>query len=112
MQVCVEARGEGRHRLWFSLAQAGRHEVAVTVGGRPVQRSPFTCTVSPGAPDLMTCRLVGPGIDAATVGEQACVQLEAYDSFRNRLDADSMPAVLRKWKVRGQRRRTLSAVLP
>ena len=62
---------------------AGRHDIAVLAGAKPVAGSPFALDVAPGQIHAGACSLSGPGVASVQLGREMKLMVRLADGFGN-----------------------------
>eukprot|EP00959_Pyramimonas_sp_CCMP1952_P048341 1009082-Pyramimonas_sp.AAC.1 len=67
------------YKVTFVATLSGQYSVTAFVDGVPVKNMPAQCTVIPGAVDVHSSRLYGPGLERVVLGRPSLVYVELAD---------------------------------
>lgn len=84
IDAAVNDVGDGTYGVHYCVQKTGRYYVAVLLRRRHIRGSPFAIDVAEPAklpPDPAKCRVEGPGLEGAIVGEPAAVTIRAFDMY-------------------------------
>jgi filamin len=70
---------DGTYKCDYVPKKAGPHKVEVTLAGEPIKGSPKQVNIDPATPDPAFCTADGPGLEHATVGEEAPFTIRAHN---------------------------------
>ena len=79
----VRWAGDDQYDVAYAVAREGPYDIDVALNGEKLPGSPFrmACTSLPA--DAGRCRVSGPGLDGASVGELGRIDVEAFDRTGN-----------------------------